>query len=159
MADLNDKQKLDYFLRGFTAVDGLWFMKLEEKFGFDTALELDNEVWKIMPKIQARKMKELKNADRGINALCDCFSARLELEGFRFKTEKSGDAFKLIIDSCPWHNTMVKSGREHLSAKVGNTICQSDYSGWAYEFGCRFHLDPQNRICNGSKTCVLHFNK
>ncbi|MDD5288434.1 MAG: DUF6125 family protein [Dehalococcoidales bacterium] len=161
MADLNEQQKTDYFHRGFTAVDGLWFMKIEEHFGFDKALEIDNEVWKVLPKIQARKMKELKKVGTGIDALMECFPARLLLEGFTFKIEKDekAKAFRLVIDSCPWHKVMVKSGRQHLSAKVGNVICPSDYSGWASEFGCKFQLDEQNRICNGSKLCILHFSQ
>ena len=88
MADLNDKPKTDYFLRGFTAVDGLWFMKVEEQFGFDKALEIDDAVWKIIPKILARKMKELKKAGNGIDALFECFTERLRMEGFVFKAER-----------------------------------------------------------------------
>ena len=52
MVKLSSKQVADYFNRSYKAVDGLWFLKVEEKYGFDTALELDNEVWKILPKIQ-----------------------------------------------------------------------------------------------------------
>ena len=161
MTELNDKQRADYFLRSFTVVDGLWFMKIEEKFGFDKALEIDNKVWKVMPKIQARKMKELKKAGNDINALFECFRERLTLEGFTFNTERDekANAFKVVIDSCPWHNAMIKSGRQHLSAKVGDVICQSDFTGWANEFACQFHLDLQSRICNGSKLCILHFHQ
>lgn len=160
MTEMNDKDRADYFHRGFVAVDGLWFMKLEERLGFDTALEIDNEVWKILPKIQARKMKELKKVNDGIEALLQCFTARLTMEGFTFQIEKDekANAFKLVIDSCPWHTGMIKSGRQHLSAKVGEVICQSDYGAWAKEFACQFHLDTQNRICSGSKFCILHFN-
>ncbi len=161
MADLNDKQKNDYFYRGFTVVDGLWFMKVEEKFGFPKALEIDDAVWKVLSKIQARKMKELKKAGNGLDALLDCIKTRLTIEGFTFKIEKDKKVgtFEVVIDSCPWHNSMIKSNRQHLSAKVGNVICQSDFAGWANEFTCQFHLDLQNRICNGSKLCILHFNK
>jgi len=54
MLKLTDKQIVEYFKRSYTAVDGLWFMKVEEIYGFDTALDIDEEVWKVMPKIQAR---------------------------------------------------------------------------------------------------------
>ncbi len=158
MADLNDKQIADYFYRGFEAVDGLWFMKVEEKFEFDTALEIDNEVWKVLAKMQARKMKELKKADTGLEALLDCFAERLKIEGFTFKMAKEGDhGFKIVIDSCPWYDFLVKSNRQHLSSKVGEVICPSDYGTWASEFSCKFHRDSDKRICSGSKSCVLHF--
>ena len=65
MKQLTDQQIAEYFHRSFTAADGLWFVKVEEKYGFDAALEIDNEVWKVLPKIQARKMKSLLNAPAG----------------------------------------------------------------------------------------------
>ena len=46
-----------YLLRSCAAVNGLWFMKVEEKYGFDAALDLDAAVWAVMPKIQARQLK------------------------------------------------------------------------------------------------------
>jgi hypothetical protein len=54
----------EYFKKCFLAVDGLWFMMLEKTDSFDKALEdkaleVDGRVWKILPKIQARKIKEL----------------------------------------------------------------------------------------------------
>jgi hypothetical protein len=54
MLKLTDRQIADYFHRSYTAVDGLWFMKVEAACGFDTALDIDTGVWKVMPKIQAR---------------------------------------------------------------------------------------------------------
>ena len=52
MKHLTDQQATEYFHRSFTAVDGLWFMKVEEKHGFDATLEIDNEVWKALARIQ-----------------------------------------------------------------------------------------------------------
>jgi len=46
MAKLSDEQKTEYFRRSYTAVDGLWFMKVEERHGFEEALRLDEAVWK-----------------------------------------------------------------------------------------------------------------
>ncbi len=161
MTRLSDKQTTDYFHRCFTAVDGLWFLKLEEKFGFDTALQIDNEVWKVFPKIQAREMKAMLKLENGFNALKTCFITAFELKGFTFNVDnvKQGKGFDVIITRCPWHDTMVKSHREHLSVKVGKTVCPTEYSTWAKEFGdnIEFNFDPQIRICAGGRECVLHF--
>ncbi len=59
MFELNDKQIAEFFRRSYTAVDGLWFVKAEETCGFDAALDLDDEVWKIFPKVQARMLKDM----------------------------------------------------------------------------------------------------
>jgi hypothetical protein len=158
---LNDKQIAEYLLRCFTAVDGLWFMKLEEKHGFDTALEIDNEVWKVMPKIQARMLKSMGNLGNGIEALFDCLTTKLALEGFTFKTEKIDNprGFRIIIEKCPWFELLVKSGRENLAEKLGNTICSTDCSAWASEFGDNIKFELQSQICKDSKNCVMQFSQ
>ncbi|MHB1377104.1 MAG: DUF6125 family protein, partial [Candidatus Humimicrobiaceae bacterium] len=51
---LSSRQVKEYLQNSYAKVDGLWFLKTEEQFGFEKALESDLEVWKVMPKIQAR---------------------------------------------------------------------------------------------------------
>ena len=159
MLDLNDKQINDYLRRCFTAVDGLWFVKLEERLGFDAALEVDNEVWKIMPKIQARALKALGGLGDGMAALCDAFTFKMAVEGFVFETEKAEDGFTVTITKCPWQELLVKSGREHLSEKVGTTICNTDAAAWAAEFGDDIRFALAEQICKGAGNCTLRFSR
>ncbi len=160
MIQLNDKQIAEYLHRCFTAADGLWFIKLEEKYGFDTALEIDNEVWKVMPKIQARMLKSMVNLGNGIEALFDCFTFKLMVEGFTFKTEKieKPRGFRIIIEQCPWFDLLVKAGRENLAEKVGTAICDTDCSAWASEFGDNIKFELQRQICKDSEHCLLQFS-
>lgn len=156
MKKLTDKQIAAYFHRSYAAADGLWFMKVEEKYGFDTALEIDDQVWKVLPKIQARMLKSMLLLDEGMNGLCEGIEARLALEGFGFEAEKENSGLKVFINRCPWHELMVKSGRGHLSEKVSSLICREENSVWASEFGdISFELVEQ--ICKGSERCVLRF--
>jgi len=157
--ELNDKQIAEFYYRSYTAVDGLWFMKVEEKYGFDAALEVDNEVWKVLPKIQARMLKSIGKMETGMEALFECFTTKLTLDGFTFKAEKSkhDSGFRIIIDGCPWYDVMVKSGRENLSEKVGTRICNTEYSVWASEFDDNISFELQCQICKGSESCILQF--
>ncbi len=156
MVKLSDRQIADYFHRSYTAVDGLWFMKLEEEYGFDKALEIDRRVWEVLPKIQARKLKSILDVGEGLEALEECLTTKLDLEGFSFETEGFEEGFRIIIHECPWHELMVRSGREELSGKVGSVICDTEYPVWASEFGdIRFELKEQ--ICEGSSCCTLDF--
>ena len=82
MLKLTEKQISEYFKRSYTAVDGLWFMKAEERYGFDTALDIDDDVWKVMPKIQARKLKSMGNITDGLDGLRECLTTKLTLDGF-----------------------------------------------------------------------------
>jgi hypothetical protein len=160
MIELSDEQAADFLYRCYSAVDGLWCMKVEEKYGFDVALDIDNEVWKVFPKIQARKLKELAGLGNGIEAFYECLTTKMKLERYSFKAEKLGSdgAFRITIDDCSWHNIMVSSGREHLSTRVGNKICATEFSVWASEFGKDIQVEQECRICEGSETCVLKFS-
>jgi hypothetical protein len=159
MEHLTSKQIIEFFHRSYKAADGLWFMKIEEKYGFDAALEVDKEVWKVMPKIQARMIKSLLGKGEGEAALLESLTAKLSLEGFKFKVEQNENGFRIKISECPWHNLMVKSGREKHSAKVGTTICNVEYAVWTSEFDKNIQFTLGNQKCKGSEHCTLDFKR
>ena len=158
MIQLTPEQIAEFWHRSYATVDGLWFIKVEGRCGFDMALDIDNEVWKVLPKIQARLLKSMGKAEGGIDGLLECLATKLNLEGFAFKAEKTGNGFKVIIAECPWHDLMVKSGREKLSGKVGTLICNTEYTAWAAEFGKDIRFELGEQICEGHQYCVLRFS-
>lgn len=159
MRKLTFEQIADYYRRSFITVDGLWFMKLEERYGFDTALDIDNDVWKIQPKIQARILKELFKLDKGIDALYECLTTRFNFDGYDFKARKTdnGNGFTVTISDCYWHNMMVGAGRTHLSGKVGTMVCTTEYKTWCAEFGDDISSRLGQQICTGDEVCELKF--
>ena len=159
MLKLTDKQISEYFKRSYTAVDGLWFMKVEEIYGFNTALDIDDEVWKVMPKIQARKLKSMGGLPDGLDGLQQGLTTKFILDGFAFKAEQSDNdrSLKITLSECPWHNIMIKAGREHLSGPVGSRICTSEYQVWAAEFGDDIKFELGDQICEGCECCALLF--
>jgi hypothetical protein len=158
MIELSDNDIAAYFRRSYKAVDGLWFMKAEEKEGFEKTLDMDNEVWKIMPKIQARTLKNLTKTEHGIDALFECLTTKLYLEGYLFSTERyDDDGFMIIIGECPWHSLMVKSNRQEIAGKVGTRICRTEYEVWANEFDGSIQFEMNDFICDGDKNCILKF--
>ena len=159
MPELNDKQIANFFRRSYTAIDGLWFVKAEEKYGFESALDLDDEVWKVFPKVQARMLKDMTGMASGLEALRACFTSKLTMEGFRFDVENAGSGFRVSISRCPWHDAMVKSEREALSGKVGARVCGTEYSVWAAEFGQAIRFRRKSEICTGGESCVLEFTQ
>lgn len=159
MTDLSLQQVADYFNRSYKAVDGLWFMKIEEKYGFDSALELDNEVWKVIPKIQARMIKSFLGLEKSSTALLKSLITKLELEGFKFIVKKKENGFRITITNCPWYNLMLKSGRENLAKLVGKTICTSEYQVWVSEFGKDIEFKLISQKCDKSESCIMDFER
>jgi hypothetical protein len=161
--ELTDEQKTEYFRRSYTSVDGLWFMMIEEKYGFEEALERDEAVWKVLPKIQARALKQMMNLDRGLDGLQEAVAARMALEGFGFDLETSERGFCLTISRCPWQELMGKSGRQHISERVSGVICQAEHSVWASEFdedgAEKIGFERETRICQGAEKCILRFER
>ena len=157
MSKLSLRQIAEYFSRSYRAVDGLWFMKVEAKQGFDGALALDDEVWKVMPKIQARMIKSFLGLDNSLEALRESLETKLELEEFKYETQKTRNGFQITVTDCPWHNMMTKSGREYLAEKVGKTICTTEYTVWASEFSQSIKFELKSLKCGKSRHCVLDF--
>ena len=159
MTELTSQQIAEYFSRSYKTVDGLWFMKVEEKYGFDAALAIDNEVWKVMPKIQARMIKQFLGLKEGSDALLEGLETKLELEGFKFAVEKTEKGFRISITDCPWYNLMIKSGREHFAKKVGKNICCTEYQVWVSELAENMKFKLLSQKCAKSERCVLDFVK
>lgn len=134
-------------------------MKVEDAFGFDKALDIDEAVWRVMPKIQARQMKQFLDRGGGLVALRECFEAKLSLDGFEFTTVPGNTSFEITVARCPWYDKLVKSNRTHLAHEISSRICNAEYSGWAEEFGCSFAPMGEDRICTGCPTCTIQFKQ
>ncbi len=162
MIDLTDEQKALYFRRSYTAVDGLWFIKMEEKYGLDAALELDKSVWSVLPKIQARTLKTMIGQEFGLEGLQKAIRARFDLENFNYELKCEHNSFTVIISRCPWHDLMTKSGRFSLSERISSLICEIETSVWSSEFSDDSKIINWTRekgICKGNKNCVMKFSE
>jgi predicted small secreted protein len=50
---------IDMYAKNWLAIDGTWFLAAEQKFGLDTAIELDTESWRRFSPVEAQRiMKE-----------------------------------------------------------------------------------------------------
>ena len=182
---LNSKQIKEYLQNGYVKVDGLWFLKIEEQFGFEKALDIDLEVWKVMPKIQARYLKSvpgIKEIADSFDMFFECLKIKMKLDNFKIKVSRSkqhtgnktkdskksanrdsdlkeNNIITVTVNNCPWHNLMIKSKRENLSEKIGSVICRNEYSIFASEFDKNIKFELGERICKGSACCKFIFTK
>jgi hypothetical protein len=154
-----DAQIADFLRRSYFVLDGLWFVKTEESRGFDEAIALDEAVWEIMSKIQARKAKSLL----GIlgNSLADfarAFQLKLAAEGHDYKAELTDQQFVLAIRVCPWYEILKTSGRTHIADIIADRICSREFAGWTREFDPRIETKFELRLCiDNSEACTVKF--
>ena len=146
----------EYFKKCFWAVDGLWFMMLEEADSFDKALEMDRRVWEVLPKIQARKIKELFKLE-GTNEedLVKALEFKLGAEDFLSGIQCQDSGIKITIKRCPWLALLRKSNRGHLAEKIADAICTIEYGVFAKEFVEGLDFEIVSRRCSGDEVCTL----
>ena len=106
-------------LRNMWAVDGLYYLGIEEDFDTNAATEIDRKVWEIMGKIEARKLKkflELEGNDIAtmMNALR--YSGwTLDLEDKEIFVEKNRAVLRNV--KCRVQNTRLKKGLIEFGCK------------------------------------------
>jgi len=155
---IDDAMLSEYLRRSYHAVDGLWFVMVEEAHDFEQALDLDRRVWESLAKIQARKARELMGADdHSTENLARCFALKLTADGHRFTVNTEEEGVYFTIQDCPWLQLLRKSNREHLAAMVAQTICPTEGRVWSAEFGGAYDFEMPAMACKGDTQCRMRF--
>jgi len=107
------KVKSQYFKRSYFALDGLWFMMVEKYFSLEDALKIDEEVWKILPKIQAREVRRLLNLkENTLQNFIQALEVKFEVEDYQYQKKITGPRLCFLIKKCLWYEIIKKSRRE-----------------------------------------------
>jgi len=156
---IEDSDRAAYFGHSFKAVDGLWFMMVEEKHGFEEALRIDEAVWQVVPKIQARMLQGMRNQHKGLAALCECLTTHLDWGGHVFDCtlDEQAQRLEIRIEQCPWLQLLNKSNRKHLAERIGPRICTAEYGTWGAEFGENIRFRLGETMCQGGTGCLLQY--
>ncbi len=156
-----DSQIADFLRRSYFVVDGLWFVKIEERHGFDEAMALDEEVWDVMSKIQARKARALLRIEGdSVEDLARAFQLKLAGEGHEYEIKVSQAEAVLTVRVCPWYEILKSSGRTRIAEVIADRICKREFGGWAKEFGPGIEVAFEERLCvesDGCDTCRIVF--
>jgi hypothetical protein len=160
-ASFDDTVIADFLRRSYFAVDGLWFVQTEQEHSYEEALRLDEQVWRIMPKIQARKARQLLGVDGGgLADLVSCFSLKLAAEGYDFETTRpSENEARIRVLHCPWYSILQHAGRESIAEDIADRICLREFAGWASEFSDSITVAVQERLCSGANKCDITFRR
>ncbi len=155
----NQKLIADYLRKCFISIDGLWFMKAEEDADFEKALELDVEVWKVLPKIEARTIQELLGLGKGMDALWQALEFKLSAEDSRFKLSPLGhNGFTLEVRDCSWVAHIRKANREQFLERISESICSLEFGTFALEFGSDISVEHDRSSCRSKAGCRFYFS-
>ena len=117
------KEKLADFifmhLRDMWAVDGFYYLFIEEKYGTEVATEIDRKVWEVMGKVEARKIKKLfgieKNDIPSVMKALSYSGWSMDLEDKEIIVEKDKGIIRNI--KCRVQNTRLKNGLTEFGCK------------------------------------------
>jgi len=106
-------------LRNLWAVDGLYFLGIEERLGTEVATDIDANVWEVMGKIEARKLKEFlgittTNVPSMMHAL-QYTTWALDLEDKEIIIEKNHAILRNV--SCRVQRTRLSKGLKEFGCK------------------------------------------
>ena len=106
-------------LRNMWAVDGFYYLFIEEKYGTKVATEIDKKVWEVMGKIEARKIKQLfgieKNDIPHVMKALSYSGWSMDLEDKEIIIEKDKGIIRNI--KCRVQNTRLKNGLKEFGCK------------------------------------------
>jgi hypothetical protein len=135
-------------------------MMIEKEFSFERAMEIDEKVWSILPKIQARKVKELLGIEGiGLADFLQAVKVKFEAEGYDYEVRQSdSDHIQITVHRCPWYDILKKADREHLGPRIADSICSLELQVWLKEFGEQLSFSMEYRCGMGKCECVLDFH-
>ncbi len=129
--ELTESQLQKLRLGALTAIDGLWFLEVESRYGFDAALEVDIEVWKKYGLVILKRMARMIGIDLSserppdpatVNFLMEniCRIDGTECEG---EVDERGDIV-FRVTRCSWWENLKSAGRENVvpCEHIDNTI-------------------------------------
>jgi hypothetical protein len=159
MSELESERARDYFKRLYVAIDGMWYMIVEKHFGQENAVQIDREVWEVIPKIAARKTKELLRLPEGkLDSLSKSLAFRFAVEDYEIESNMiNGPTLEIKMTACPWRREIIKSNNEKLLPQLADNVCPVVYKTWAGEFLDRFQFRMSSKICRGDRICQIEF--
>ncbi len=126
------KKELIDAAKNWLAIDGLWFLEIEKRYGLDAAIECDAAVWKEFSRIEAERiMARLHLQPRGgLDALEKALHHRLFslLNTYEIQKPDPG-VLELFMKSC---RTQAARDRKGLPLFPCKTIGLIDYEVFAH---------------------------
>jgi hypothetical protein len=137
--------------KNFLTLDGYWFLGVEDRYGQEKAIELDEEAWGRYGISEARRIKSFIGIDEG--DLSDLAKA-LELISFGpasgFKIGLESGVVTLEVSSCRPQMARLESGKGEFPCK---SVGIAHLTAFAKEINPRFkltciHCPPDRRPVN-----------
>ena len=160
-----DRETMDKLRTGaITALDGLWFLAVESRMGFEAALEMDLEVWKAYGSVLLKRVARAlgmeldPSSPPDMRAVCELLAAACQVDGTgcHFEMGAEGECV-FTVHRCPWWENLRASGREGRvdCELVDNTV----FREWLLRLDPSIEMEITRSMPRGDDRCVWILRK
>lgn len=148
-----DERFVKLMRSALTAIDGLWFLEVEEKIGFDEAFEIDIAVWKRYgPIIIKRIKKALSITKTDLDSFLQVLEYLCSIDGTKFDIkDKSPKKAFIRVTHCPWWENLKRSNRENLVRC--DVVDKVIFPEWAKSFNPKIEFLLEKSLPDGHDAC------
>lgn len=147
------------YAKNWLATDGLWFQGVEEQYGFDAALEIDEEMWRRLTVIEAKRVAAFLELPAGASlaGLERALQFRLYAPLNQCETVREGNTLTYRVVTCRVQEARRRKGMAYHTCKPVGLV---EYSLFAKTIDPRIeteclscHPDVRDPDCN----CLWRF--
>jgi len=149
------------YARNWLAHDGCWFLAIEERYGMDTAIEMDTESWRRFTVVEAKRLIEFLRLGKnsGIEGLKKALRFRLyaSLNEDEIVVGEDGKSLEYRVKTCRVQSTRRRKGLNDFPCKSVGIV---EYGYFAETIDERFEtecLSCPPGITNDDYYCIWRF--
>jgi hypothetical protein len=160
MKELSTEDKLFFFKRNWFTLDGLWFIEIESKSNWDTALKIDTNVWiRLLKTIIRRTKRYLEIKTDNPYDIIKILTFRWSIEGWKYKLAKADKKeIDVEIITCPYKEMMDRNPERRDNIKrICKNMCLPFYKEVIEDTYPEITFEVNQSQGLGDKVCNFHF--
>ena len=130
------------YAKNWLAHDGCWFLAIEERYGMDTAIEMDTESWRRFTVVEAKRLIEFLQLGKnsGIEGLKKALRFRLyaSLNEDEISVSEDGRTLEYRVKTCRVQSTRRRKGLNDFPCKSVGIV---EYGYFAETIDQRFETE------------------
>lgn len=118
MGDKDVREYLDFLLRQYRLTDAYWFLGVEDTFGTEAAVKLNEDIWTRMGRLAAKEIKErFQLEEQGVSRVLEALSYFPWTVIVGYETEETNDEGVIRVPYCPPQAARLREGRGEFPCK------------------------------------------
>jgi hypothetical protein len=110
---------LDFLLRQYRLTDAYWFLAVEDTFGTEAAVKLNEDVWSRMGCLAAREIQERFPLEgEGVARVLEALSYFPWFVIVEHQVQETADGIRIRVRRCPPQEARLKMGRGEFPCKA-----------------------------------------